>query len=150
MVFVSLTRLRLRSIRFVPIFFLDASRSQTQVKRAKGFLDGRLLPDRSWTFWTMTSWDSEASMRAYMTSGAHKKAMPKLMRWCDEASVAHWEQAEAELPTWTEADRRMRETGRASKVLYPSAEHAELRYREPRTTWGGPIKPEGGPGAGKL
>lgn len=89
----------------------------------------------------MTAWDSQSSMRAYMTNGAHKQAMPKLMHWCDEASVAHWEQAEATLPSWTEADQRMRETGRISKVLHPSAGHADLRYREPRVTLGSPIRP---------
>ncbi len=88
MVFVSLTRLRLRSIRFVPLFAIHAMRTQKQVQRAPGFKVGALLPDRNWTFWTMTAWDSQASMRAYMTDGAHKQAMPKLMEWCDEASVA--------------------------------------------------------------
>ena len=105
MAFVSLTRPRLRSIRFLPAFALYTMRSLRQVKRSTGFKGGGLLPDRSWTFWTMTAWDSQTSMRAYMTSGSHKVAMPKLMTWCDEASVAHWEQEERELPSWTEADR---------------------------------------------
>ncbi len=139
MTFVSLTRLRIRSLRFVPLFGLETFASLRQVRRADGFVTGALLADRRWTFWTMTAWDSQASMRGYMMTGAHKRAMPKLMAWCDEASVAHWEQAGAELPTWEEADRRMRETGRVSKVRWPSAEHAGLRYREPRTTRGGPI-----------
>jgi len=140
MAFVSLTRLRIRSVRFMPQFILHAMRSQSQVKKAPGFQAGALLPDRSWTFWTMTAWDSAESMRAYMTAGPHKKAMPHLLHWCDEASVAHWEQAESALPTWTEADRRMRESGRASKVLHPSPEHASLSYRVPRTTRGGTIQ----------
>ena len=46
----------------------------------------------------MTAWDSQESMRRYMTTGSHKKAMPKLMKWCDEASVAHWEQEGDALP----------------------------------------------------
>ena len=141
MAFVSLTRLRIRSIWFLPSFALYTLRSLRQVRRSPGFLSGALLPDRSWTFWTLTAWESQASMRAYITTGAHKQAMPKLMEWCDEASVAHWEQAGADLPAWAEADRRMRETGRTSKVRHPSAEHAEMQYRAPRTTGGGPIRP---------
>ncbi len=140
--FVSLTRLRLRSIRFLPLFGIDMLRTNSQVKKAGGFLHGRLLADRDWTFWTLTAWDSQASMRAYMLSGPHKAAMPKLMEWCDEASVAHWEQVEAELPTWEEADRRMRTTGRLSKVLHPAPTQAGLNYRAPRTTAGGVIRPE--------
>lgn len=138
---VSITRLRVRSIRFLPFFFLHAIRSQRQVRAAHGFLRGALLPDRSWTFWTMTVWDGEESMRRFMTSGDHKTAMPRLLEWCDEASVVHWEQPEATLPTWIEADRRMRAEGRASKVHNPSPHHAALSYREPRVTRIQPMRP---------
>ena len=134
MIFVSLTRLRIRSIRFLPFFAVYTLRALQQVKKAPGFQTGALLPDRDRTYWTMTAWDSEESMRQYMTTGSHKKAMPHLMQWCDEASVAHWTQEDSALPTWEEADRRMRETGRASKVLKPSPQHASLTYREPRTS----------------
>jgi hypothetical protein len=82
----------------------------------------------------MTAWDSQESMRGYMTTGPHKIAMPHLLNWCDEASLAHWEQPETSLPSWTEADKRMREEGRASKVRNPSPQHATLNYRAPRTT----------------
>ena len=139
MTFVSLTRLRIRSIRYLPFFAIYTVRSLRQVKKAPGFRAGALLPDRSWTFWTMTAWDERDSMRRYMTTGPHKSAMPHLMHWCDEASVAHWEQEDTTLPSWEEADRRMRQTGRASKVNHASPEHASLNYREPRTSGGGPI-----------
>lgn len=139
MIFVSLTRLRVRSLRFIPAFAVHAVRSRRQVQRAQGFLAGSLLPDRHWAFWTLTAWESHESMRQYMLSGPHKAAMPHLMHWCDEASVAHWEQAEATLPSWTEADRRMRETGRSSKVRHPGPNHAALRYAAPRTGMAVPI-----------
>ncbi len=139
MVFVSLTRLRVRSVRFLPSFFIYATRSLRQVKHAPGFKSGGLLADRSWTFWTMTAWESQEKMRQYMISGAHKEAMTYLLEWCDEASVAHWDQAEETLPSWTIADQRMREGGRPSKVKNPSPQHASLTYRVPRTTRGGAI-----------
>ena len=141
MPFVSLTRLRIRSFRFMPLFVPYTLLTVRQVRRAPGFLRGALLPDRRFTFWTMTAWDSQESMRQYMISGSHKAAMPKLMEWCDEASVAHWTQDNVELVSWEEADRRMRAMGRASKVKRPSAEHASLRYREPRTSGSAPITP---------
>ncbi|WP_213805786.1 DUF3291 domain-containing protein [Granulicella sp. dw_53] len=139
MTFVSLTRLRIRSIRYLPLFAIHAQKTLRQVKKAPGFQKGSLLPDRNWTFWTMTAWDDPESMRRYMTTAAHKRAMPHLMHWCDESSVAHWEQEESSLPSWEEADRRMRETGRVSKVNHPSPEHASLNYRKPRTSGGGAI-----------
>ena len=140
MIFVSLTRLRVRSSRFVPLFALYTFRSLRQVKKASGFQKGALLADRRWTFWTLTAWDTQESMRQFMTSGTHKEAMPRLLHWCDEASVARWTQPEATLPSWTEADKRMRETGRISKVLHPSPQHTTLAYRTPRTTAGGEIR----------
>ena len=103
MFFVSLTRLRIRSFRFVPLFALQIFRALRQVKKAPGFQRGALLADRSWTFWTMTAWDSQDNMRQYMTTGAHKSAMPHLLHWCDEAAVVHWSQPEETLPGWTAA-----------------------------------------------
>ncbi len=66
--------------------------------------------------------------------------MPKLLDWCDEASVAHWEQMEAQLATWEEADRKMRESDRISKVRHPSPQHAGMVYAPPRTTAGAVIQ----------
>ena len=141
MIFISLTRLRIRSPQFLPLFFVYLLTTLRQVRRAQGFQHGALLADRRWTFWTLTAWDSQESMRNYMTAGSHKKVMPRLLDWCNEASVAHWIQHAEELPSWTEADRRMRESGRASKVRHPSPHHASLTYDAPRTTGTASIRP---------
>lgn len=141
MAFVSITRLRIRSLWFLPGFFLHTQRAQDQLRHAPGFRAGALLPDRRWTFWTMTVWDSQEAMRAYILSGAHKIAMPKLLNWCDEASVTHWEQADAVLPSWDEAERRMRQEGRTSKVRHPGPHHAAMDFPAPRTTLSAPIQP---------
>ena len=142
---ISITRLRVRSIRFLPAFALDVLRSRSQVRRAPGFQGGSLLLDWGWAFWTMTAWDSEENMRRYMTTGAHRIVMPRLLDWCDEASVVHWTQPETTLPSWAEADRRMRASGRPSKVRNPSPQHATLAYRGPYFTRGGPIRPAHAP-----
>ena len=142
MPFVSVTRLRIRSVRFLPGFLRHAARTGRQVATASGFLGGSVLSDGIWTYWTMTAWDDQPSMRHYMTSGSHRAAMPRLLDWCDEASVVHWEQADAALPSWSEADRRMRGEGRPSKVRRPSKRHATLAYRPPRAGGGVPIRPQ--------
>lgn len=139
--FVSVTRLRLRHWRFAPGFAWYAIRARGQASRSPGFQGGSLLADRRLTFWTLTCWGAADDMRAYMTTGDHGAAMPRLAGWCDEASVAHWEQAKDALPSWTEADRRMRGEGRPSKVRHPSASHADLSYDAPRLTGAAAIEP---------
>ncbi|VVT07039.1 conserved hypothetical protein [Sphingomonas sp. EC-HK361] len=129
---VSITRLRIRSYRFMPSFAVLTWMTTRQARRADGFLAGSLLPDRARTFWTMTLWRNSANMKRFITDGAHRKAMPKLLDWCDEASIVHWNQVESVLPDWVEADRRMRAQGRPSKVRHPSAAHRNLSYAEPR------------------
>jgi heme-degrading monooxygenase HmoA len=141
MTFVSITRLRVRSWRFLPGFGLYTVGTLRQCRRAPGFLNGSLLPDRGCTFWTMTLWRDHSAMRAFMVSGEHLKAMPKLLNWCNEASVVHWTQGDAAMPTWQEADRRMRTQGRTSKVRHPSPHHSGLAFAEPRMTGSAPIRP---------
>ena len=117
---------------------LQAFGSLRQVKQASAFLGGSLLPDRQ-----LTVWRSGDDMRAYMRIGAHLKAMPKLLDWCDEASIVHWEQDDAEVPSWTEADQRMRSESRPSKVRHPGPHHADLIYRAPRLSRAAPIAAKG-------
>ena len=139
--FVSITRLRIRSIRFLPCFAIDTFRSLRQVQRSAGFQGGSLLIDRRSTFWTMTVWDSKESMRAFMTTGSHRSAMPHLLDWCDEASVAHWEQAGPTLSSWVEAAQRMRREGRPSKVRFSSPGHATMEFAPPRSGKAAELRP---------
>jgi hypothetical protein len=121
-------------------------RSIRQVRNAPGFQGGSILADRSRTFWTMTAWDNQENMRRFMTQGAHRAAMPHLLDWCDEASVVHWDRPESGLPAWMEADERMRESGRPSKVNFPSPGHAILNFPPPRVTIVGAIRSRGAQG----
>jgi Domain of unknown function (DUF3291) len=129
MPFVSITRLRVRSFRYLPIFLIAAFRSARQAKSAPGNLAVSLLSDSNFTFWTRTLWSDERSMRTFMLAGAHRSIMPRLLHWCDEAAVAHWLQELPEPPSWQEAYRRLQQEGRASKVDHPSV--AQLRFEIP-------------------
>src|SRR4051812_2517610 len=112
MPFISITRLRLRSALYLVSFFIHATRSSNQMVKHSKFIKGKTLMDKKLTFWTMTLWPSEADMRAYRNTDAHKKAMPKLQSWCDEAAIVHWQQDGSDLPDWMEAAGRMRREGR--------------------------------------
>ncbi len=120
---VSITRLRLRTRWYEIPFIYYALRSSTQAKRADGCL-GVHLRRISGAYWTMTLWRDSAALRTFMLSGAHKKAMPKLAKWCDEASLAHWEQQDISMPTWAEGEQRLASEGRVSAVSRPSPAHA--------------------------
>ena len=89
--------------------------------------------DAGMTFWTKSAWRDETAMRAFMTSAAHKNAMPHLQRWCSEASVLHWEQETARLPFWQDAGRRMQRDGRLVAVKRPSETHAAGRIPPMKT-----------------
>ncbi len=131
---VSITRCRVRSIWFVPIFMIHAQRSIAQVRNAKGCLSMALLKDKDHAFWTMIMWIDERSMKEYMTSGLHREAMPSLAAWADEASVVHWHQDHAERPDWNEAARRMKAEGRPSKLRHAGPHHTDMSFPAPRTT----------------
>jgi Domain of unknown function (DUF3291) len=130
---ISVTRLRIRSIWFMPAFFFYTLRANWQARAAMGNSAVQLLPDAQRTYWTCTQWSDLKAMRAYVGSGAHREAMRRLAHWCDEASVVHWEQTAAGLPGWDEAHRRMQQDGRPSKVNHPSAAHLAYQIPQPET-----------------
>ena len=138
---VSVTRARIRRVWHLPGFALAAVASLRQARAAAGFLGGSVCPDRRFAFWTLTVWESEAAMRAYLLSGAHRAAMPKFAAWCDEASVVHWEQIGSSSPPWIEAVGLMRTQGRPSKVRRPSRDHESMTFADPRLTSAAPISP---------
>jgi hypothetical protein len=117
---VSITRLRVRSWRFMLPFMYYAMRSSQQAKKAHGNLEVSLLRDVNNTFWTCTVWNSEQDMKSFMLAGPHRTAMRKLLEWCDEASLVHWTQGGTQPPDWQEAHRRLKSEGRLSKVNHPS------------------------------
>jgi hypothetical protein len=123
---VSITRLRLRSWRYLPAFLLASLRSVLQARWARGNLGSSVSREAGNVFWTRSLWTDEAAMRSFMQSGAHRSAMPKLPEWCDEASVVHWTQDSTEPPTWKEARRRMQREGRPSRVKHPSEAHRRV------------------------
>jgi hypothetical protein len=134
MAFVSITRLRVRSWRYLPGFIIQSLRSARQAKTAAGSLSVCVLRDANLAFWTRTVWSEEAAMRAFMRSGAHRNVMPRLLEWCDEAAVAHWSEDAPEPPSWPQSHRRLQREGRPSKVNRPSEAQRRFEIPAPRTT----------------
>lgn len=132
MTLVSVTRLRLRKLRFLPGFAWFAVRSSLQAKRAEGNLQTFTIKDRGLTFWTITVWKDQTAMRAFRNSGSHRAAMLKLFEWCDEATYVHWEQEGDGAPDMKNAYVRLVAEGVVSRVRYPSSSHTTRAFAEPK------------------
>ncbi len=131
MAVVSITRLRVRKWRYLPGFIVWSLRSARQAKQAPGNVSVGLLRDHHHVFWTKTVWNDEAAMKAFMLANPHRAAMPKLLEWCDEASLVRWTQDGADSPSWSDAHRRLETEGRSSKVNHPSDAHRTLTFPPP-------------------
>jgi hypothetical protein len=132
MALVSVTRLRVRSARYLLAFLWKALKTARQAQRTSGFLGGKLLRESNGAFWTMTAWEDGAAMNVFRTQGAHGGVMAKLLDWCDEAALVHWTQLTDALPSWQEAHYRMMKEGRPSKVKHPSPAQVAYEIPEPR------------------
>jgi hypothetical protein len=132
MAFVSVTRLRVRSVRYLVPFFWQTLKVARQAEHSSHFLGGRILREERNAFWTVTAWEDEAAMRCFRQKAAHSRVMTKLLEWCDEAAYVHWTQDSQELPDWTEAHRRLLKEGKLSKVHHPSAAHEAKLFAEPK------------------
>jgi hypothetical protein len=129
---VSITRLRLRSWKFVPSFAVYAVRSRMQASRADGNRGVNAMREPGNVFWTATLWESEEAVKKFMIANPHGEAMRRLLEWCNEGAVARWNQDGAEMPDWQEAHRRLQAEGRRSKVRFPSEAHERFEIPAPK------------------
>ena len=118
--FVSVTRLKLRSIwKFFP--FRKANEASIKsLLQTDGLLEAHELMDKGFTFWTLTVWDSQDSMMRFRNSPAHREAMRNLPDWCEEASYHHWVSVGDEQVNWSIASAKLLNEGKLSKVRTPS------------------------------
>lgn len=128
----SITRLRLRSIVTLPAFARATRAISAQCGASPGFISGAVLAEGRLVFWTRSAWESADAMKAFRDSGVHQDAMPNLMNWCDEASVAQWEGEAA--TDWDAIYAHMVEHGRLSRVKLPTPAHAARRFA-PMRRW---------------
>jgi hypothetical protein len=124
---ITVTRLRLRSLRFFPGFLWYTRRSIRQAKRTPGNLGVKLRKTNGLAFWTLSMWQDNQAIRTFVPASPHREAMQKLPHWCDEAAFADWEQQSADWPLWETAAEQLAASGRVVKVLHPSEQHGAGR-----------------------
>ncbi len=133
MPFVSVTRLRVKSILYLIPFMRANEASAQELKLSRGLLKGKELIDKKLTFWTITLWEDEESMRGFRSSLSHRNAMQHLPKWCNEASYHHWVQEENEFPEWKTVSEKLFTEGKLSKVRNPSK--AQVANQFPQIKW---------------
>ena len=133
MPFVSVTRLRVKSIFYLLSFMKANEASVKALKEAGGLLKASELMDKKLTFWTITLWDSPESMKKFRGSEAHRYAMQQLPTWCNEGSYHHWEQESDVFPDWQTISERLFTEGRLTKVRNPS--QAQTLNQFPPIKW---------------
>lgn len=133
MYFISVTRLRVKSIWYLPQFILASEASLKQLKKTPGFIEGKELIDKHLTFWTLTMWRDEASMKIFRNGKPHQTAMRKLPGWCDEAAYVHWTTEDPGLPEWLTAHEKLITIGRVTKVKEPTANQLNKNYPPPNS-----------------
>ncbi|HWB23834.1 MAG TPA: hypothetical protein VG738_00045 [Chitinophagaceae bacterium] len=120
MPFISLTRLKVRSVFYLPGFLRANEASVRQLVVTPGYLAGKELIDKAFVFWTVTAWEDEKAMKVFRNGEAHRKAMQKLPQWCSEAAYTHWQQDTAELPGTALMYEKIMTEGKLTKVRFPS------------------------------
>ena len=133
MPFISVTRLRVKSLFFLFSFMRANEASVKELKSSTGLLMGKELIDKKLTFWTITLWEDEESMIRFRGSLSHRNAMQNLPKWCSEASYHHWVQEENEYPNWTTISDKLYSEGKLSKVRNPS--NAQITNQFPQIQW---------------
>ncbi len=133
MPFISVTRLRVKSLFFLFSFIRANEASVKELESSSGLLMGKELIDKKLTFWTITLWEDEDSMKKFRGSLSHRNAMQHLPKWCNEASYHHWFQEESECPNWTTISDKLYSEGKLSKVRNPS--NAQITNQFPPILW---------------
>lgn len=104
---VSVTRLRLLRWRDVPPFLVAVGRLRADLAKEPGAVTLGLAarPFRR-TFWTLSAWRDEDSLRAYVRGPGHTAAMKRFRKGMTGATSALWT-TDGGRPTWAEALARL-------------------------------------------
>ena len=71
MPFISVTRLKVRSLRYLPSFLWQTLKVASQARHSPGFLGGRILREANNVFWTVTAWEDEEAIRSALRNRLH-------------------------------------------------------------------------------
>jgi hypothetical protein len=105
-----LSYLPLKSYWRIPWFFVYSMQVMKQLASAEGMLGYSFL---AWPFakkfWTLSAWESDAALHAFVQHPPHVRIMVKLTPHMGQTKFTHWAVKGSELPLhWDDALRRSR------------------------------------------
>ena len=105
---ISITHLRVRSVRLLPEFLRHSNASIAAASAAAGNRGVRARPGGVHDWYTMTAWDDEASMMAFVRGPVHLEAMRSFRRLASlsETGRFHHDGPIGDI-TWQEARRNL-------------------------------------------
>ena len=104
-----LSYLPLKSYWRVLPFFVFTAQVVKQLAKADGLLGYSLLArPLSKRFWTLSAWENEKALRAFVQNPPHVRIMTALGPHMDKTNFVHWTLKGSQLPLqWEDALRRM-------------------------------------------
>jgi heme-degrading monooxygenase HmoA len=109
-VVVMASLLRLHSVRRVPGFLRSAMAIRGQVLRAEGAAGVSLNTALPRTFFTLSAWRDRDALDAFVRSEPHLSSMRRYRPAMADARFVFWSTTADNLPpSWSEAQRRLRE-----------------------------------------
>ncbi len=107
----SVTELNLKNFWSLFLFLPHAVRSKVQADKSKGLISISIKSEGLLVQRTLTVWEDEASMKDYVRSGWHLKAMKSFGKMAQKSFVVKFEVQAT--PTWEEAIKQLRAHGRS-------------------------------------
>lgn len=111
--YVSITRLKLKSIWSLPKFAKQSNLIAQQAKASPGNLKVKLSNRWFRYFYTITHWNSKQAMQQFMINGDHKVAMTQWSRYASEVKAFGYEVDYP--PKWKEARLMVANKGRTTQ-----------------------------------
>ena len=102
---ISITRLEVKGILWLPLFMIHASRSVREGQASKGLIHMETWKGKGLVFHTLTVWEDERKKLAFVRGKAHLIAMKMTSKMARSARSLHYE-GEA-IPTRGSAERQL-------------------------------------------
>ncbi len=120
MSYLSMTRLKLKSPRYLIRFWNYNEKIVRQMQTAEGFLQGKLLANYSLAMWTTTLWTSSEALKEFYLNGSHQEVIARISEWSSEAVHFSKYVSTKELPSWQQIGSELAHQGRFQELKQPS------------------------------